>query len=98
MILSRLVFAILLLLGFATSVFAGGGGGGGGGDIIYPQDPNFPKDEFTRNCGAKDVKCTGAVYRCFKYLGKSQNDYAKNTDGYCLPKPAVYCKERWQRL
>ena len=93
MILSRLVFAIMLLLGFATSVFAGGGDGGGGGDIIYPPDPNFPKDEFTRNCGAKDVKCTGAVYRCFKYLGKSQNDSAKNTNGYCLPKPAVYCKD-----
>ena len=32
MILSRLVFAILLLLGFTTNAFASGGGGGGGGN------------------------------------------------------------------
>ena len=75
--ITRLFLAIVVAFGFATMVFANGGGGGGG-DVIYPQDPNFPKDEFMRNCGAKDVKCTGAVYRCFKYLGKSQNTNATN--------------------
>ena len=90
--ITRLFLAIVVAFGFATMAFANGGGGGGG-DVIYPQDPNFPKDEFMRNCGAKDVKCTGAVYRCFKYLGKSQNTNAKNKQGYCLPKPGVYCQD-----
>ena len=80
----HIVFAILFAFGFSATAFAGGGGGA----------------EQVPGCGKNDgVHCTGKVYRCLKNFGHTRS-YARNPqngkeqDGYCLPKVAIFCKQK----
>ena len=80
-VLSCLVFAILLLLGFTTNAFAVGGGGGGGGPVIKPTGTQY-------RCFAKIGASNSTKIVSGGFLGGSQ---------YCIPSPKGQngCKKSW---
>ena len=81
-VLSYLVFAILLLLGFTTNAFAnGGGGGGGGGPVIKPTGTQY-------RCFAKIGASSSTKTQSMGFIGGTK---------YCIPSPNGEngCKKSW---